>query len=379
MRAGKWLRIAALAAAGSLTLSGCGFHGLYSASLPGGADLGSHPFQLTAEFSDVLDLVPQSAVKVNDVAVGKVTSISLDGWHAKVTLEVNGSVKLPSNARAEVKQTSLLGEKYVNLMQPLGAPAAGQLHNGSNIPLSRTTSAPEVEEVLGALSLLLNEGGLRQIKIIASELSGALHGREPQIRDLLGQLNSFVGTLDAQKNQIITALQDIDQLAITLNKQKQVLTSSLDIFPGALKVLSSERGKLVNLLTSLSHLGTVASGVINATSDNLVTSLKDLQPVLDKLNEAGSALPKSLRILGTFPFPLGKSREFVKGDYANLAAYLNLDLSDTLCGIDDQTIDPKHLLCKAGRKLPLSVQHRKLATSSADAQSLTPTIIGSGR
>src|SRR6185312_2562644 len=127
-------------------------------------------------------------------------------------------------------------------------------------------------------------------------------------------------------------LSDIDQLAITLNKQKQVITSSLDIFPGALKVLSSERGKLVNLLTSLSHLGSVASDVINATSDNLVTSLKELQPVLDKLNESGANFPKSLRILGTFPFPLGKSREFVRGDYANLAAYINLDLSDTLCG-----------------------------------------------
>ncbi len=57
----------------SLVLSGCGFKGLYSAPLPGGADLGDHPMTIVAHFDDVLDLVPQSAVKVNDIAEGKVT------------------------------------------------------------------------------------------------------------------------------------------------------------------------------------------------------------------------------------------------------------------------------------------------------------------
>ena len=59
-------------------LSGCGFTGLYGASLPGGANVGSHPYTVTVQFANVLDLVPQSSVKVNDVAVGKVTAITLD-------------------------------------------------------------------------------------------------------------------------------------------------------------------------------------------------------------------------------------------------------------------------------------------------------------
>lgn len=370
---------AAVAAISAVTLSGCGFHGLYSAPLPGGANLGSHPFQITAEFADVLDLVPQSAVKVNDIAVGKVTTISLQGWHAKVTMEVNDSVHLPANARAEILQTSLLGEKYIALMQPTVTPSATRLRNGVNIPLSRTTSAPEVEQVLGALSLLLNEGGLNQIKQIANELNAALHGNESQIRDLLGQLNAFVGTLDNQKNQITTALQNIDVLARTLNRQKQILTSSLDIFPKALDVLSNERNQLVNLLASLSHLGQVAGGVIDATQQQFVSSLKSLQPVLEKLTQAGNDLPESLKIMGTFPFPLGTSRTFVKGDYANLNAYINFDLSDTLCGIDNPHNDPKHVLCKLARKLPASVRHQRLSTTSAGAGQLTPSLVGAGR
>ena len=92
-------------------------------------------------------------------------------------MQVNDSVHLPGNARAEVAQTSLLGEKYVALMGPLGIKGHGRLHDGSVI--TSTSSAPDTEEVLGALSLLLNQGGLAQIRVIAKELNGALRGNEP--------------------------------------------------------------------------------------------------------------------------------------------------------------------------------------------------------
>lgn len=333
----------AAAAVACLGLSGCGFQGLYNTSLPGGADVGNHPFEISVMFTNVLDLVPQSAVKVNDIPVGKVTTISLadhcspstgpDVWCAKVKVQVNGSVNLPSNARAEVKQTSLLGEKYVDLMQPVGAPAASKLANGSTIPLAKTQSAPEAEEVLGALSLLLNNGGLQQIKVIATELNGALHGNESAVRDLIGQLNTFTGTLGGQVNKITNALDSIDQLAITLNRQKNVLTAALDNFPPALRILSQERSNLTRLLVSLSNLGNVAKNVINATQTDFVAALKSLDPTLIELAKAGDDLPKSLRILGTFPFPLGTTRTLVKGDYANLDAVLNLNLTQQLCAL----------------------------------------------
>ena len=377
----KRIRILAALAAGSLTLGGCGFTGLYGVSLPGGADLGNHPYDVTAYFSDVLDLVPQSAVKVNDVPVGKVTHISLTDcpssagkqWCAKVTLAVNGSVDMPSNSHAEVKQTSLLGEKYVAIeAPPPGTDASTRLHNGSQIPFDDTTSAPEVEQVLGALSLLLNDGGLSQIQTIAKELNQALgtQQRQQALRDLIsknGPLQTFLGTLDQQKNEITTALDNINTLAATLNQQKKVITDALDTYPAALKILAQERGQLVTLLSSLSNLGTVATRVINATQQDLVASLKSLDPVVTRLAESGANLPKSLRIALSFPFPLGTTRTLVKGDYANLDAVFNLNLGDQLCGI-------LQVGCTPGAS-GTTQSGKKLASGS---QSLPPTLIGSG-
>ena len=369
----------------SLVLSGCGFKGLYTASLPGGADLGDHPITIVAHFDDVLDLVPQSSVKVNDIAEGKVTKISLQGWKAKVTMQVNARVSLPSNARAEVKQTSLLGEKYVSLEQPLGAPATTKLKSGADIPLNRTRSAPEVEQVLGALSLLLNQGGVEQIQVIARELNTALKGNEGAIKSLIGQLNTFVGTLNNQKSKITTALDDVNALASTLNRQKTVITDALDTYPAALKVLATERSKLTTLLSSLSHLGTVATGVISATQTDFVSALKSLTNPLKQLAASGSNLPKALRIAGTFPFPLGRSREFVKGDYANLSAVINLNLTDQLCGLLGSQLPALCSLSGSSSSSATKTTGSSATTSSASSTKtsstpqMQPQLIGTGK
>jgi phospholipid/cholesterol/gamma-HCH transport system substrate-binding protein len=316
----------------SVALSGCSFS-LYSTTLPGGASLGSHSIDVTVHFSNVLDLVPQSAVKVNDVSVGRVEDITLDGWFAKVKLQINGDVSLPANAFAQIQQTSVLGEKYVQLIPPINqAPSTARLASGADIPLAHTGTNPDVEEVLGALSLVLNGGGLAQINTIVTELNKALTGKTSQIRDLLDRLTSITGQLDQQKQSIVNAITSVDQLASTLNAQKQVLTDTLDTLPRALRVLSNNTGQLTGLLVSLSDLGTTATKVINGTQINFVDALKELQPVADSIAATGSNLTTALKVLLTFPFPpnvLGA----IKGDYVNANFTLNLNLSQLLTSL----------------------------------------------
>jgi phospholipid/cholesterol/gamma-HCH transport system substrate-binding protein len=379
MRRPLMRRRAALAAAlaGALTLSGCGFHGLYGVPLPGGADVGRHPYTVTAYFADVLDLVPQSAVKVNDVAVGRVEKIALssardasgdrstNGWTAKVELTVNHNVQLPTNARAVIKQTSLLGEKYVDLEQPLGAPSSTELRSGDTIPITRTGSAPEIEEVLGALSLLLNGGGLQQIKVITTELNKALGGNEAAVRDLITRLDTFVGTLDGQKRQILDAVQHVDDLADTLAVNRHKIAMALDTFPQALQILKDDRSKLTTLLGSLSDLGTVATRVITQTQQNLVGSLRSLAPSVEQLTASGSNVVNALKIAGTFPFPLGDTLKAVHGDYANLHLYVDLNLSNQLCGLN--------------KALCTLVKGARTSASRAPSGSVTaPMLVGAG-
>ncbi|WP_327687206.1 MCE family protein [Streptomyces sp. NBC_00467] len=340
MSAPRRHRAVALATAmGSVLLTGCDFNGLYDVDLPGGAAADGNAYHVTADFRDVLDLVPQSAVKVNNVTVGAVEKVELVGWHARVRLRIADDVKLPGNAVAELRQTSMLGEKYVALSPPFGIGASGRLTDGARIPLSRTGRNPEIEEVLSALSALLNGGGVAQLKTITVELNKALEGRENRIKDLLGELDTFIGGLDKQRKEIVRALKGIDRLAKLLAAEKKTIAQAVDTVPGALKVLADQRRDLTAMLTSLSELGKTGTKVINTSRADTVANLKSLQPILQQLNKAGSDLPNSLEILTTYPFPRNVTGA-IKGDYVNLKITADLDLASIYGNLAEEPPGP---------------------------------------
>jgi phospholipid/cholesterol/gamma-HCH transport system substrate-binding protein len=332
-------RVAALGV-GVVLLAGCGFRGAYSFSLPGGADVGDDPYTVEVEFLDVLDLVPQSAVRVADVPVGRVEKIELGhDWTAKVTIKVNGDVDMPANAVAAIQQSSLLGEKYVELAAPGNADPEGDLRDDPHIPLERTNRNVEVEELLGALSLVLNGGGLAQLQTINRELGEALEGRESELKSTLDELTTFIGGLDQQKDEIGRALDSANQLAATLAERTATIRTALDTIGPGLDVINQQRDLLVSMLESLARLGDVGTRVIQQSAENTVADLQLLQPILTQLAAAGPNLAGSLELLLSYPFPDSSLsalnyREAQTGGYAlftNMTATLDLDLTNLLC------------------------------------------------
>ena len=330
-------------------LAGCGFRGAYSFNLPGGADIGDNPYTVQVAFLDVLDLVPQSGVKVADVPVGRVDKIELQkDWTAKVTLTVNGNVDLPANAVAKIQQSSLLGEKFIELAAPGNEKPEGKLRDHPRIPLSRTNRNVEVEELLGALSLVLNGGGLAQLQTINHELGDALQGRETAVRGTLTELDTFLGGLDSQKAEINRALDSANALASTLAARTGTIDAALQNIGPGLDVINQQRDLLVSMLQGLARLGDVGTRIINESSADTVADLKLLQPILTQLAAAGPNLAGSLDLLLTYPFPassvigtgkggstpLNYRQDQRTGGYAlftNMTASLQLDLTQVLC------------------------------------------------
>ncbi|WP_051343152.1 MCE family protein [Pseudonocardia spinosispora] len=336
-------------------LSGCGSITLQGIPLPGGADLGSSPYQITVQMRDVLDLVPQSSVKVNNVSVGQVKDIDLDPktWLANVHLQINGGVALPANADAQLKQTTLLGEKYIELGQPTDGPPQGKLVDGATIPVQRTNRFPEAEEIFGALSMLLNGGGIGQLQSISKELNTALNGHEGDAKALLNDLNTLTTTLDAQKGNITRALDGVDRLSARLADQKDNLDVVLtDLEPG-LAVLEEQRPQLVGMLKALDRLSDVANDVVDRSQDDLVADLRALQPTLRELAKSGDALPKSLQILATPPFT-DSATGAVRGDHMNLKISIDLNIQDLLDNLLNASTPPVQLPTDPLMTLPVA-------------------------
>ena len=387
------IRAGVLALTGSLLLGGCGFSP-YQLPLPGGADLGDDPYTVTIQFRDVLDLVPQSAVRVNDIAVGKVSDITLDGWTAVVTVKINRDAKLPDNALATIRQTSLLGEKFVSLAPPETG-QIGSLGNGDKIPLAQSSRNPEIEEVLGAASLLFNGGGLEKTNTIIRELNNALGGNEPEVKELLTTTSTFITQLDQNKEALLTALEKVNRLAIATNDQTDAITGALDELPEALRVVNGQRDELVGLLESLDKLSDVATGVIRESKADTVADLKALVPTLTNLAKAGDDLATGTQALLTFPFSdgfvgntvaaasgrcqdSGGGQKEIKegacfGDFANLSVSLDIG-ADQLEGILGNFDLPSKLPAgKARRPSPTRSSRRRSCPRSIRPPVRSPT------
>jgi phospholipid/cholesterol/gamma-HCH transport system substrate-binding protein len=317
---------AVVLAVGSLT--GCAnWRGANSLPLPGTAGGGPGSYTIQVQLPEVQNLQRNARVRVNDVNVGNVTGIELQGWHALVTIRLGGDVDLPANATAKLGQTSLLGSLHVELAPPTDVPPQGKLHDGSLIPLSSAGAYPSTEQTLAAASLLLNGGGIGQLQDIIATLSTAFGGRAEELRSLIEQVNKFVGYLNDQTGDIIDATDSLNNLVGQFAAQKPVLDRTLRVLPDALDVLKQEKDHLTEALTQLGKLSALAADSVDQTKENLVNILKQLGPVLNSLANAGPDLTRSLSLLATFPWPNETLENWVRGDYANLTAVIDLTLS----------------------------------------------------
>ncbi|MFI5780418.1 MCE family protein [Nocardia sp. NPDC051570] len=318
----------------TVLVSSCASDGIYSIPLPGGADTGAHPLRIDVRFDDVLDLVPQSAVKVEGVPVGRVDKIDVapDGWTASVHTVVNSSVKLPANAHAEVRQSNLLGEKFIELSAPAQDPAPDQLKDGAIIPVERTRHATEIEQVLGALSLLLNGGGVAQLQPVVVELNKALSGREEKVRSLLNQADTLIDGLNKQVDDIQRAIDGLGVLSSRVGQQTDQIGKILDELPAGIKILDEQRPQLIDLLKQLDRVGQAGFDVLDHSKDNLIRDLTSLRPTLQELGRAAPDLVTAFPLIPTYPFPDSSIPASIGGQ-VNLWLVVDLQIANTLSNL----------------------------------------------
>lgn len=328
-RRGRVARLVVVMAVGAvLSTSGCAdWRGLNSLPLPGTQGSGPGSFVVQAQMPDVNNLQQNSRVRVADVSVGTVTRIERQGWHALVSMTLNGDVDLPANATAKLGQTSLLGSQHIELAPPTGNPPRGRLQDGSVIPVVDSGLYPTTEQTLAALSMVLNGGGIGQMQDITTAFGTALRGREQDARSLIGQLDRFTAYLDDQSGDIIAATESLNHLVGKVADQQPVLDRALQTIPEALAVLNEQRQTLVDAADRLGHFGAMVTDTVDQSEEDLVKILTDSGPVLESLANAGPSMTRALSGILTFPFPNETIEKWQRGDYANLTAIIDLTLS----------------------------------------------------
>ncbi|MEY8014608.1 MCE family protein [Mycobacterium servetii] len=317
-------RLLGLACCVMLATSGCAFNGLNSLPLPGAVGRGPGASVYHVQLANVGTLEANSPVMIDDVIVGSISKMTVQGWHANVDISLRPGVAIPANVVAKVGQTSLLGSMHLELNPPLGQPASGRLQPGATIPLNRSSTYPSTEQTLSSLSVILNAGGLGQIGDIIHNFNASLSGRAGDVRDLLARLDRFVGTLDQQRGNLVASIQALNRLSGTFAAQRDVITQALYKIPPALDVLNKERPQLTTALNRLGTFGNTATKLVNDAGSDLVRNLKNLGPTLAALADIGPDLDAALAYAPTFPFTQGFIDRNIRGDYVNGFFYIDL-------------------------------------------------------
>ena len=277
---------------------------------------------------NVLNLPDDAQVRLGAQVVGQVGAISTKNFQADLTLDVEQRIHLPVGTTAQVRFDDPLGDEYV-LLQPPTIPAnTGRvnisfLRRGSRIPESSTGTAPSVEDTFGALSLVLNGGGINQLQTIIGQLNKTFNGNQMPIRSFLTTIDNGVSSLSGGKAAIDAALSSISNLSSKLNDGGTTIATGIGTIGPAIGVLASENKQISGLLQQLSNLGAVGSEIAAQSGQNAVIDTHDLLPVVQQLNAVSSQLAPDLSALASFE---AETPKIAPGDYLQVNANINVDL-----------------------------------------------------
>lgn len=326
----RWVAGCAL---GVVAVSGCAIQP-NDHTLPGQTAVGDDGYTVTVHFDQVENLVPNSTVLMDNVVIGTVASIDTVDWQAVVELRLLRDTPVPKDAEFAIGQKTLLGAQYVDVVVPR-KPSGTDLADGDVVPVDQTGTYPATEQVLGAVALLLNNGGLSQISTITGELATAFEGRVPDTRGLIRRSRELLAILDSNRGEIVSALEALDSLSAGLRADQGLLVGAVERITPGLRVLAEERERLVNAIADTGRTSNRAVRLVKASESALLADLDALGPILTNLGKVSESLPEALKMGLTIPWPAMTTRNAIKGDYFNQFTTLDLRgsvLADTWLG-----------------------------------------------
>jgi len=188
-------------------------------------------YRFTASFSEATQLAKEADVRISGVPVGKVKTITPDKQTGRsdVVIQLDSQyAPLPSDAKAILRQKTLLGETYVELTP--GSPRARKIPEGGMLRASQVSPTVELDEIYRSFDPRTRRAFQVWMQTQAEAVKG--HGRD--INDALGNLGPFA--------------EDADTAVDILNRQQAAvrrLISNTGVVFGALTQRGDELRSLI--------------------------------------------------------------------------------------------------------------------------------------
>lgn len=234
------------------------------------AMVGIGVYDVEVKYADASGLYPKALVTYRGVKVGQVSSLELRDGVTVATLRLDDSTKVPTDAVAELRSTSAIGEQFVDLVSDQRS--GPYLSPGATIPVERSVEMPQISPVLDSLNSLLESVPKKETASLLRQVQTGLGGAD---QDVEGLIDASTTLLDEAQGQIEATAGLIAALRPVLKTQRDLDSAtrgSLSALAGFSTELAAKDADFRGLLD------TAPTAVSSAT--NLVSDLRPTLPLL---------------------------------------------------------------------------------------------------
>jgi phospholipid/cholesterol/gamma-HCH transport system substrate-binding protein len=261
----------------------------------------SYGYELNATFSNSANIALNSPVRIAGVDVGKVISTSRDGDNTKVTFTVEGSGRpVHDDAFASIRPRIFLEGNFFLELDP-GSPSAPEMGSGDTIPVSRTSTAVQIDEVLSALQSPVRANLSRLLQSYGTALTHEPSAEEdetqlPEVKgktgaEALNQVFKYGGHAGRYSSQVSNAL---------LGTEQRDLSRLVSSAGRAFGAFASRQRDLQGLIVNFNTF----TGALAAQSTNLSDTIRILAPTLRITHASLVSLNRTLPPLRTYAIEL---------------------------------------------------------------------------
>lgn len=258
---------------------------------------------------DASNLVTNADVRVSGVNVGKVTKVEPVGLRIAATVQLQPRfVPLPTDARAIVRQKTLLGETFVELSP--GNRTAPLLKDGGTLDVANIQAAQGLDEVLGSF----DEPTRKALKGLLEDTAIALDDRGADVNSVLGNaapavadLRRTLQVLDAERPALKALVRDTSttlQAIASRQGDLQTLVRAGDELLGATAQRDDDITATIRELAPFMREGRATLDEVRATALEAAPTLRTLRPVagllrpgLDEASRLAAVLRTTFRRL----------------------------------------------------------------------------------
>jgi phospholipid/cholesterol/gamma-HCH transport system substrate-binding protein len=268
----------------------------------------SYGYEIKATFANSANIATNSPVRVAGVDVGKVISTSRDGDNTTVTFTVGGSGRpIHEDAFAAIRPRIFLEGNFFVELDP-GSPSAPEMASGETIPVSRTSIAVQLDEILTALQSPVRADLSRLLESYGQALTHEPTAAEdetqlPEVKgksgaEALNEAFRHGGDAGRYSSQVANALlgaekRDLERLVsgagrafgafASRQRDLQGLIDNFNVFTGALANQSANLNTTIRLLAPTLRVTHASLVSLNRTLPPLRTYAIELEPAVEEL------------------------------------------------------------------------------------------------